>query len=360
MARLRALGQTLPGDAVTVLEAPLAPAAGGYRRIDLSVRITEPAQAAALGERHGAAAGWRRFLRSWATRPDWRARVPSLWLEYDLERRRPGSPAQPRSGIVPPGTPAQPWPLVIAAPKGSAPKGPAQPQPIVIAPPADPAQLQPIVIAQIAAGVGSGWVGRTLLPALRGAPLAPLQRRLLDRCWREIPAGGRPLYVFALLPRRTDAIRLEVGCGSDLAALTSYVERLHLPVLAARLAALTPLLAEVERLHLSLDLSDAVATRFGVEVSFPRQPGRDPRWRRLLDRLTADGLCLPAARDAALSWPGQDSPWTAPERWPAGCHAAAPRCVRCISHIKLVCDQDRPTAAKVYLLVAPMDRQLLS
>jgi hypothetical protein len=289
-----------------VLETRLAPAGCAAQPVDLSLQITTSAQAAALsgsGPVAGGAAVWRRFLNLWATRPDWRARVPSLWLEFDLDR-------QPR------------------------------------------ALRAPVVCAQLATGVEAAWVAGSLLPAMRGAAPAAAQRRLLERCWREIPASCRPLYVFSLLSRRTRAVRVEITGGSELPPLVSFLERLRAPAAAACVASLEPLLAGADRLHLSCDLGASLAPRVGIEVSFRRQPRREPRWDRLLGRLVAAGLCSSAARDAALAWPGQDSLWTAPERWPAARGAAAARCARMLSHVKLVCDRRRPTAAKLYLLVA--------
>jgi hypothetical protein len=316
VARLRALARQLPGDGPIVLETHLTPSAGGVRPVDLSLQVSAPAQAAALcgGGEGAAAAGWQLFLRSWAARPAWRARVPSVWLEFDLRR--------------PPGVPGSP--------------GPASALPV------------PILCAQLAAGVEAGWVAGTLLPAMRAAPLAAAQRRLLERCWREVPAPGRPLYVFALLPRRTSAVRLEIAGGIELPALASFLGRLQAAAAAARVTGLAPLLAEGGRLHLSCDLGESLEPRVGIEVSFPQQPRRDPRWGRLLGRLVATGLCSPAARDAALAWPGQDSLWTAPERWPLGRGAVALRCARALSHVKLVSDRRRPTAAKLYLLAAAL------
>jgi hypothetical protein len=331
VAKLRALAHQLPGDGPLVLETRLTPAAGRDRPVDLALKVTTPAQALALS---AGTAPWQRCLRLWADRKVWRDRAPALWLEFDL----------------PPGLPV--------------------PRPALALPP-------PILCAQLAPGVDVAWVAGTLLPAMGGAPLAAPQRRLLSRCWREIPAPARALYVFALRPRGTSAIRLELA-GGALPALVSFLQRLQAAAAAAQIAGLAPLLAEGGRLHLSCDLGDHLQPRAGVEVSFPRQPRHDPRWERLLGRLVAAGLCAPAARDAALAWPGQDSLWTAPARWPLGHGAAAHRCARTLSHVKLVCDPGlspeppgpvgpagppeapappgppAPLAAKLYLLAAPL------
>ena len=56
--------------------------------------------------------------------------------------------------------------------------------------------------------------------------------------------------------------------------------------------------------------------RVGMEGSFSRLPRREPRWRELLDRLVARGLCPPEKRDALLAWPGYDTFWSASGAWP--------------------------------------------
>jgi hypothetical protein len=326
VANLRSLAGRLPGDGALVFETRLTPAGRTPRPVDLSLRVTSPSQAMALAQGAAAdrddpsatspAAGWQCFLRTWAARPDWRAHAPSIWLEFDLRSAPPPAPVLPLAPLP-----------------------------------------QPILCARLAAGVAVEWVAATLLPALCGAPLPAAQRRLLERCWHEVPPPGRPLYVFALRPRRTHAVRLEMAGWSELPPLVAFLERLRAPAAAARIAALAPLLAAGGRLHLSCDLDhrlESIGPRVGVEVSFSRQPRRDPRWERLLGRLVAAGLCSPAARDAALAWPGQNSVWTAPGRWPLGRDAAALRCVRALSHVKLVCDRRRPLAAKLYLLAAAL------
>ncbi len=56
-------------------------------------------------------------------------------------------------------------------------------------------------------------------------------------------------------------------------------------------------------------------------------------------------------REAALAWPGWDSFWTAPDRWPVEAVGAEGYCVRYLSHVKVVCRPDREPEAKVYLAV---------
>ena len=360
LARLRILAGTLPMGGAVVLETRPPSEAGQSGPVDISLQVTTPELAVALASLpatplagaslSGASesAPWRQFLRAWARRPAWRLRAPALWLEYDLEAPA-DLPVMPAQAGAPADLPVQPTPQETLAGRQAVPVAAGE----IAAAPEVP---EPVLCARLAASAEARWVEGSLLPAMRGRPLAPEQRRLFRRCWAEIPPPGVPLYVFSMQPRGAGAVRIEIG-GDGLrgvADLAAFLERVGAPAAAVRVAALQPLLAEADRLHLSCDLDEldgAIAPRFGVELSFPRQPRREPRWARLFERLVAAGLCTPGARDGALAWPGQDSLWTAGARWPAG-QGPARRCLRCLSHLKLVCDGRRPTAAKIYLLYA--------
>jgi hypothetical protein len=60
-------------------------------------------------------------------------------------------------------------------------------------------------------------------------------------------------------------------------------------------------------------------------------------------------LCSPEKRDAVLAWPGQDSFWTAPDRWPVEAVGLGGVCVRFLSHLKVVGQPGRPPQVKAYL-----------
>jgi hypothetical protein len=175
----------------------------------------------------------------------------------------------------------------------------------------------------------------------------------LLRCLAAIPPPAHPLYLFGLHSRAGCPVRLEIF-GLEREEAAAYLGEVA-PEAAERAREAAALLAGAERLHLSFDLGEAeILPRVGVEGSFSRLPGREPRWAELFDRLVARGLCAPEKAAAALAWPGYDSLWTAPERWPA---AAGPGgfCVRALSHVKVVAQPDRPLEAKVYLLLGRLD-----
>jgi hypothetical protein len=298
------LASGLPGDCSGVLELRLAPGPG---EVDLSLRLKEPAQGSRLAERvsppHLAS-----FLRRWSEPAGPFRRLHSVWLEFDLDREPQGLPALPI----------------------------------------------PIVCAKLLPGTDAGWILDGLIPALRGSPLGVDQRRLVAHCLRKIPAPAALLYVFSLLSRDSEAVRLEIF-GLDPSGVLGYLKKVS-PGVLAWVGEASGLFAGVERIHLSLDIGAEILPRIGIAGSFSHLPRQEPRWRDLFDRLVARGLCAAEKRDAALGWPGYDSFWTAPERWPAGPAALANFCVRSLSHVKVVCRPDVEPEAKVYLMFGPLNR----
>lgn len=282
--RLRGAARQLPGEGLTALEIRLD---SGEEEVDLSWKIP-PAQ--------------RQILRRWSA-ADWPP-VPSIWLEFDLERSSDGLP-------------------------------------------------DPVLCAEVEPGADPTHLVDALLPAMRGAPLHPAQREWTLRCLGAIPPLARLFYVFDLSPRENlpgaGQIRLEIlGLPSEEAP--GFLAPFD-PDLAAAVAAAAPLLAGTERPHLSFDLGpEGIAPRAGLEGSFVKGPHREPRWQDLFDRLVERGLCDPGKRDALFAWPGQETFWAAPGRWPAEAAGTRGVCVRALSHVKVVARPGHSPEAKVYLL----------
>lgn len=290
--RLRGAARQLPGEGLTALEIRLSP---GTEEVDLSWKVP-PAH--------------RQILQRWSA-GDWPP-VPSVWFEFDLERASEGLP-------------------------------------------------DPVLCAEVEPGADPVHVVDVLLPAMRGAPLEAAQRDWTLRCLAAIPPPARLFYVFDLSPRAnlqedlpgTGPIRLEIlGLPPEEAPvfLAPFA-----PGLAAAVAAAAPLLAGTERPHLSFDIhpegdSEGIAPRAGLEGSFVKWPHREPRWRELFDRLVDRGLCDPAKREAVFAWPGQETFWAAPGRWPAEAAGTRGVCVRALSHVKVVARPGHAPEAKVYLL----------
>jgi hypothetical protein len=294
-ARQRLAGaiRHLPADGLTILELRLTP---DQPQVDLSIRLNQPDQARQLAQHlpHP-----QDFLSRWSESEQVREQLPALWLEFDLDQDRIDLPP----------------PLLCAQ----------------LAPEADPL-----------------WLADSLLPALHGRPLGTAQRELVLSCARAIPPFARLLYVFSLLSRPGGAIRLEI-LGLGPTETRDYLARLAPHVLPTA-DEISPLLATAENPHLSFDIdaTGEVLPRIGLEGAFPRQPSREPRWAELLGRWVEQGLCSPEKRDAVLAWPGQDSFWTAPDRWPVEAGVGG-LLVRFLSHLKVVGEVGRPPQAKSYL-----------
>jgi hypothetical protein len=293
--RLRGAARQLPGDGLTALEIRLAP---GHAVVDLSWKagpVRSPADSSFSPR-------IRQILRRWSA-GEWPS-VPSLWLEFDLGRTPDGLP-------------------------------------------------EPVLCAEVEPGLDPVHLVDTLLPEMRGAPLETAQRELALRCLGEIRTPARLFYVFDLGPResppRKGAIRLEL-LGLPAEEAPAFFERTA-PDLVPSVAAAAPLLAGAERPHLSFDIHpERIEPRIGLEGSFVKWPHREPRWRQLFDRLVDRGLCDPAKREAVFAWPGQETFWSAPARWPAAAAGTRGVCVRALSHVKVVAQPGRAPEAKVYLL----------
>jgi hypothetical protein len=211
-----------------------------------------------------------------------------------------------------------------------------------------------VICAKLPQKIDLGWLTGTLLPALDGYPPPSRTRDLILSCLGALPTSAHLLYVFSLRARGSDAVRLEIfGMNPDqtLAYLRDVAPQAVPPV-----TEVSPLFEGVESLHLSFDVTGEILPRIGLEGSFPRQPPHEPRWEALFRRLMERGLCSPEKRDAVLTWPGYDTFWTAPERWPIAEMGPRGFCIRALSHLKVVCRPDREPEAKAYLVFGPLDR----
>jgi hypothetical protein len=295
--RLLDLGGCLPGDCPGVLEVHLG-AGGGA--VDLSVRLEEPEQARCMAEQP-LPTHLRSFLSRWSEAEGPFSSIPCVWLEFDLDRPVEGFPA-------------------------------------------------PSVCARLPQDADLGWVLESLLPALHGERLGKAQSDLVRHCHGEIPDEGSLLYVFSLLSRTGNPVRLEIF-GLDPAGALAYLRRVA-PHAVPSLAEIAPIFEGIERPHLSFDIGAEILPRVGLEGSFAHQ--REPRWTELFTCLVVRGLCTPEEMEAILAWPGYDTFWTAAADWPLEQAGVRGFCVRTLSHVKVVAQPGRPPEAKVYLLVSSL------
>jgi len=298
--RIESLAGRLPAETLAALEVRLR----GHIGVDLSVRFLSPESCRRAGD------GLRRpalhdLAATWENDSGWTQTVSALWLELDLahERKRRAT-------------------------------GPI-----------------PIVCARVEQPRDPTWITGSLFPVLGAHDLTPLQKESVHRILRGLPSTARLLYVFDLFPRGNREIRLEFF-GPARNDLLPFVHDIAGEEGTRQAAAALELLGDLDRFHLSLDVGAAgeVSPRLGIDGSYRKLPSREPRWAALFERLVEAKLCTPTIRNAVLPWPGYDSFWTAPERWPVAGGAIGGYCVRSLSHVKLVTHSPADLEAKVYLL----------
>lgn len=272
--------------------------------MDLSLRLLTARQAQAMAERLPPSSTGRALLLDWVRPAGALSPVSSVWIEIDLDH-----------------------------------------EPTIT--------LDPILCAKLSPATDSDWLLGTLLPALLGSSPPAGQLGRIRGALAALPASAYLLYLFSLRARGSAAIRLEIF-GMAASQILTYLQVLA-PDRVPDVARAASLLKGAERLHLSFDVAEGILPRIGLEGSFPRQPPREPRWRSLLERLVEEGLCSPDKRDALLDWPGYDSFWTAPDRWPAAEAGSRGFCARALSHLKLVCQPGLEPEAKAYLALDPLN-----
>jgi hypothetical protein len=197
------------------------------------------------------------------------------------------------------------------------------------------------------------------LALLWGEPLLPAVREQVRACLEALPPGGRISAAGAMFSRRFDGVRLCLqGLGPD--TLPGYLARVGWRGAPTELTSLLARVdGQVERMALSLDVGAAVLPKVGVECHLAEslyEPDT-ARWATLLDSLVAQGLCLPAKREALLAWLGHTQFRSRPDTLPGNLRALSdslgpqtlPVFLRRINHLKLVLQPGQPLEAKAYL-----------
>jgi hypothetical protein len=124
--------------------------------------------------------------------------------------------------------------------------------------------------------------------------------------------------------------------------------------LAAVIAEVAPL---VDKMHLDLDVDDAVRGKIGLECYVDDGPELAPRLTALLGYLRTAGLCTDTKAGGLAAWYGLTHERWCRDAWPADLRTHADRpsgghsggFLRRLHHVKLVFDPPQPLQAKAYL-----------
>lgn len=276
-------------------------------------------------DRHPIWSRLRAFCGRWTTPgSSLHDRVENIWLEFDVEGAPPPVPA----------------PSVFFGPRGGI--GPPLHDAIV---PSDEALYS--------------WLTREGLASLLGRMVPPHVERGIFDCLDALPAGARVFQVGAMLARPSDAVRL---CIANMSPhqIEAYLHGIRWSGSADHLRSLLAFLgAFADFFVLDIDVEETVRPKIGLECYSAgfRQPAQEPRWEGLLDALVERGLCVPAKREALLTWPGFERAETSPDLWPGNLLLASrllgPRVSSALSrtlhHVKISHEPGRPLEAKAYL-----------
>jgi hypothetical protein len=208
---------------------------------------------------------------------------------------------------------------------------------------------EPSLFARISRGrqvdAPVGRIVEDLASTLAGGDVDDAVHRTMSRCTQSLPPTSSILHVGIMysrgsghrlhvcLPEQAMAAYLAaIGWGGSMHATESIQNRYETGEGLATL---------------QLETGDRVGSAIGLEFSAPGAlEGGAPRWAALFDRLTEDGLCTPARRDAILAWPAVYRQPLTPGGWPCTIRQD-------LSHVKVVVRPGQPLRAKAYLSVVP-------
>jgi len=176
---------------------------------------------------------------------------------------------------------------------------------------------------------------RELAGALLGDAFDAKRSDRLEQCFGALQGEARILHVAAMLGRSPPSVRLSAWIAESQAY--DYFEAIGARAAGEKAERLLALLPERPAYcQLDFDLGPPVAPSVGLGC----RPEHRDRWRELLDRLVAEGLCDPDKAVAVLCWPGSHV-------------GAGVRLRRELSHVKLGCDPGGRVEAKCYFGATP-------
>lgn len=199
-------------------------------------------------------------------------------------------------------------------------------------------------------------VGLAFLDALMGERGGGEQADTVRRCAAACSGGARVSHIGVMLGRPVAAMRVHVS-PLPLTDIGPYVERLEWPGDPDAIGALaTELLDYVDLVVLCLDIVEGQVLRIGLEGTYAKSHGLDPRWPALLRRLGELGLGSDEKASALIAWPSVVSPLDAPAPWPEDLIARSLTrgerelglIDRRLSHVKLSCVPGQSASAKAY------------
>ena len=135
-------------------------------------------------------------------------------------------------------------------------------------------------------------------------PISSQVESNLRLCANSLPDGARLSHFAIMLSRLGQGVRVNV-IDIQPEQLLDYLMQIGWSDPTNTFSALVEKLSElVDYIALAFDVGDRIYPRIGLECYLRKQPRYEPRWNLFLDALVNWGLCIPAKRDAIITWPG--------------------------------------------------------
>ncbi len=196
--------------------------------------------------------------------------------------------------------------------------------------------------------------------------ISPKLEMNIQHCLNTLPAGAKIRHIGAMLSRKPATLRVNIG-GISPQEIIPYLQELGYATDTDSLVTLIADVSElVDSILLSIDVSEIIYPRIGLECFLFPQPHQDSSWENLFKYLVDQGLSTQEKKAALWTWPGFSQPKYPPsftnlsDLFFPGNRANV--IWRTINHIKLVYHPQQPLEAKAYLAFAhcQIDRKYLT
>lgn len=194
------------------------------------------------------------------------------------------------------------------------------------------------------------------LEIIREKRLPGETRKTLRRIYRQLTPPAIILFVGAMLSRHTTAVRICIR-HTDGTKIISFLKSTGWKGDYKALAHVTGVWCNIfDHFALCIDVTADILPKIGIECYFhqKKQPNQEKRWKMLVERLVAEGICAPGKGEGLLSFtarkqffhtPVFEDDTNSPTRLPR--HPLA--VTRGLHHLKFIIEPVKPLSVKAYL-----------
>jgi hypothetical protein len=204
----------------------------------------------------------------------------------------------------------------------------------------------------------SQWGIKTALKLLETETPLKLQSKI-SNCFSLLPPGAEVFQIGVMLSRKSETVRLCVS-GIPIEKIVDYLSNIGWIGSYKEVELLVSDLSKfVNIIDLAFDVGNTINRKLGFECFTNTQSQNDHMLQAFLDYLVKNGMCLPAKRDALLTYPGFFDERSNPEFWPSNLSKMSSflqgnklsTFMKSLNHIKIVYEAGKALEAKAYLFL---------